>query len=154
MIQRRAIRIISALALTLVMATGVRAEGLLIIANPSVDAPAPLTDDQISAIYLLRTTAWPNGGHIVPVNREATSSLRAHFTQAVLRQDVNALAIYWDRMHFIGKEPPVVQESEKSMLAFVQQVPGAIGYISDTTPPDDVKVLRHVPDPHTPGAHR
>jgi ABC-type phosphate transport system substrate-binding protein len=121
------------------------AEELLIIANPSVDAPAPLTMSQIAAIYLLRTTAWPDGSRIIPVNREAASETRSKFTWSVLRQDNAALATYWNEMHFMGKLPPVVQESDQAMLAFVRKVPGSIGYISASTPAIGVKVLAHVP---------
>jgi ABC-type phosphate transport system substrate-binding protein len=129
----------------LLLASPVKAAGLLIIANPSVSVAVPLTRSQIAAIYLLRTTTWPDGSHIVPVNREATSRTRAQFTADVLRQDDADLATYWNEMHFMGKLPPVVQESEQAMLAFVQKVPGAIGYISDATAPAHVKVLAHVP---------
>jgi ABC-type phosphate transport system substrate-binding protein len=120
------------------------AEQLLIIANPSVGEIASLSLKEVAAIYLLRVTAWPNGAHIVPVNREITSDVRTGFTAAVLQQDVASLAAYWNEMHFQGKLPPVVQESEPAMLAFVQRVPGAIGYISATTPAVGVKVLGHV----------
>ena len=121
------------------------AEELLIIANPSVDSTVPLTLDQIAAIYLLRMIAWPNGSHIVPVNREANSDTRARFTATVLRQDDARLATYWNEMHFIGKQPPIVQESEQAMLAFIQNVPGSIGYIKASTRPINVKVLAIVP---------
>lgn len=138
------------LALAAAIAWGVlspllaHAQGLFIVANPSVDVSAPLTTDAIAAIYLLRITTWPDGTHIVPVNRETTSAARATFTADVLDEDNASLGAYWSEMHFKGKEPPVVQESEPAMLAFVRNVPGAIGYVSDATRPDGVKVLAHV----------
>lgn len=121
------------------------AAGLLVIANSGVQLPGAMPIDELSAIYLLRLTNWPDGSHIVPVNREASSALREKFNRIVLKQDAGALATYWNKMHFLGKDPPVVQESEQSMLAFVQNVPGAIGYISGSTPPQNVKVLMYVP---------
>lgn len=128
----------------LLLARPAAAEELLIIANPSV-LSGPLTAQQIAAIYLLRTTTWPDGSRIIPVNREATSETRASFTSGVLRQDNASLVTYWNEMHFMGKLPPVVQESEPAVLAFIQKVPGSIGYISASTAPIDVKVLAHVP---------
>lgn len=122
-----------------------KAEELLIIANPSVNVAGPLSLNQIAAIYLLRVTTWPDDSHIVPVNWEATSELRAKFTSGVLQQDNASLVAYWNEMHFMGKQPPVVQESERAMLAFIQKVPGSVGYISAGTPPIDVKVLARVP---------
>ncbi|HUJ96781.1 MAG TPA: hypothetical protein VLV85_00990 [Stellaceae bacterium] len=129
----------------LLFANSAKAAGLLIIANPSVVSPAPLTLSQIAAIYLLRVTAWPDGSHIVPVNRDATSETRAEFTADVLQADDASLAAYWNEMHYMGKLPPVVQESEQAMLAFIRNVPGSIGYISASTAPAGVKVLAHVP---------
>ena len=122
-----------------------RAQGLLVIANPSVDARAPLSLGTIAAIYLLRITTWPDGTHIVPVNREASSAARDKFTDDVLGEDSASLAAYWSEMHYKGKAPPVVQELGPSMLAFVRNVPGAIGYVRDGPPPSRVKVLAHVP---------
>lgn len=121
-----------------------RADELLIIANPSVSVATPMKLSRIAAIYLLRITNWPDGSHIVPVNREATSAIRATFTADVLRQDGGSLAAYWNEMHFKGKLPPVVQESEEAMLAFVRNVPGSVGYVRASTAPVNVKVLARV----------
>lgn len=121
-----------------------RADELLIIANSSVYTGRPVSLKLIAAIYLLRVTTWPDGTHIIPVNREATSPTRAKFTSRVLRQDDVDLAAYWNEMHYLGKLPPVVQESDEAMLAFVRNVPGAVGYISAATAPVNVKVLAHV----------
>ena len=129
----------------LLFAGPARAEGLLIIANPSVNVAPPLSLSQVAAIYLLRMTTWPDGSHVVPVNREATSQTRQTFTMTVLQQDNSSLAAYWNELHFMGKQPPVVQESEQAVLAFVQNVPGSIGYIGASVAPVGVKVLARVP---------
>lgn len=118
---------------------------LIVIANPSIGSSRALSLKDVAAIYLLRVTTWPDGSRIVPVNREVGSAERVDFTTTVLQQDFESLAAYWNEMHFQGKLPPVVQESEPAMLAFVQSVPGAIGYISENTPAIGVTVLAHVP---------
>ena len=129
----------------LLLATSAGAEELLIIANPSVNLVTPLTLNEIAAFYLLRATSWPDGRRIVPVNREPRSEVRTKFTVIVLQQDKASLVTYWNNMHFMGKLPPVVQESEQAMLAFIQKVPGSVGYISASTAPINVKVLARVP---------
>jgi ABC-type phosphate transport system substrate-binding protein len=134
-----------AVTAVLLLAGSARAEGLLIIANSSVNVAAPLSLSQVAAIYLLRMTIWSDGSHIVPVNREATSQIREKFTVSVLQQDNTSLAAYWNEMHFMGKQPPVVQESEQAVLAFIRNVPGSIGYISASVAPIDVKVLLRIP---------
>lgn len=121
-----------------------QADELLVIAHPGV-AVTGLTSEELAAIYLLKTTSWQGGGNIVPVNREAGSNARSIFSGAVLRQPPNALSAYWNQMHFKGKVPPLVQESDQAVLAFVQKVPGAIGYISATVSPQNVKILSKVP---------
>jgi ABC-type phosphate transport system substrate-binding protein len=129
----------------LLLSGSAAAEELLIIANPSVNVTAPPSLGEIAAIYLLRTTTWPDGSRIVPVNREAGSEARMKFTSWVLQEDNASLTIYWNEMHFMGKLPPVVQQSEQAMLAFIQSVPGSVGYISASTAPINVKVLARVP---------
>lgn len=120
------------------------ADELLVIANANV-AASSLSSDEVAAIYLLKTTSWQDGENIVPVNREAASSVRTTFSDAILRHPPSALNAYWNQMHFKGKVPPLVQESDQAVLAFVQKVPGAIGYIKATLAPLNVKILARVP---------
>ncbi len=48
-------------------------------------------------------------------------------------------------MHFMGKLPPTVQESQEAVIAFIRNVPGSIGYITGSIAPPEVKVLASVP---------
>jgi len=121
-----------------------QAEDLVVIANPNVPV-SNLSVEELANIYLLKMTNWSGGLNIVPVNREASSHVRSSFSDMVLRQPMNALNAYWNQMHFKGKVPPLIQESDQAVLAFVQKVPGAIGYISAGTAPQNVKVLARVP---------
>jgi ABC-type phosphate transport system substrate-binding protein len=137
------IRHILAIAL-LVWGGGVRADELIIIAHPDVPVTR-LSTSELSNIYLLKMTVWNGGSNIVPVNREAASQIRTQFSDNVMRQPPSALNAYWNQMHFKGKTPPLVQESDLAVLAFVQRVPGAIGYISASVQPQNVKILAKVP---------
>jgi ABC-type phosphate transport system substrate-binding protein len=132
-------------AAVLLISRPAAAEELLIIANPSANVTAPLSLGKIAAFYLLRTTTWPDGSRVIPVNREAGSDTRMNFTSSVLQEDNATLTTYWNQMHFMGKLPPVVQQSEQAMLAFIQKVPGSVGYINASTAPINVKVLARVP---------
>lgn len=146
-IQCNPLRVMSYLGVMFAMLFGAvsisHAEDLLVIAHPSVSA-ASLSQDELTAIYLLKTTTWQSGANIVPVNREAASSERNVFSEAILRQPANTLSAYWNQMHFKGKVPPLVQESDQAVLAFVQKVPGAIGYIRATVAPQNVKIVARV----------
>lgn len=116
------------------------AADFIVIANPDVPA-TKLTQDELTAIYLLRTSNWQNGIRIVPINREAGSNARTLFSMRVLKQPEAALDAHWNRMNFKGITPPLTQESDKAVLAFVQKVSGAIGYVSASTDLKSVKVL-------------
>jgi ABC-type phosphate transport system substrate-binding protein len=132
------------IAMALVWSAPAVADGLLVISHAGV-AESSLSVGELAAIYLLKVTSWPDGGSIVPVNREASSGVRGMFSDAVLRQSPAALHAYWNQMHFKGKVFPTVQESDQAVLAFVQKVPGAIGYISASVYPKNVKVLAKLP---------
>ncbi|EGY01925.1 hypothetical protein AZA_88314 [Nitrospirillum viridazoti Y2] len=123
-----------------------RGEDILVVANPSVTLGHPLSTGDVAAIYLLRLTLWPDGNAIIPVNREISSDVRARFTAGVLHQDNASLIVYWNEMHFKGKAPPVVQESEQALLTFIRRVPGSVGYVSGGGGvPEGVVVLARLP---------
>jgi ABC-type phosphate transport system substrate-binding protein len=127
--------------------TSANADGnrVIIVAHPTVVIDK-ISESDLSSIYLLRQTFWPDGSPIVALNREANSPTRDLFTMQVLKQTAVALASHWQQMHFKGKIPPLVQESDQAVLVFVQKVPGAIGYVSINTPVgDNVKVLAKLP---------
>jgi len=118
---------------------------VIIVAHPALAIDA-ISESDLSRIYLLRQTFWPDGLPIIALNREANSSTRDLFTSQVLKQTAVALASHWQQMHFKGKTPPLVQESDQAVLVFVQKVPGAIGYVSINTPVgDNVKILARLP---------
>jgi ABC-type phosphate transport system substrate-binding protein len=128
----------------LLAAAGARAEALLVIANPQVQAES-VSSDELGDIYLLRKVEWQPGLRIVPVNREAGSAERASFSEQVLGESPADLAEYWNRLRFEGKRPPLIQGSDQAVLGFVHNVPGAIGYVSARNPPQGVKVLLRLP---------
>lgn len=115
----------------------------VVIANPSVPATS-LANDELSDIYLLRKSVWDDGTKIVPVNREAGSNARSVFSTRILKQQPFSQSAYWDKMRYQGKMPPLVQESDQAVLAFVQMVPGAIGYVSASMELKNVKVLAEI----------
>lgn len=121
-----------------------QADGLLVVANPHTPASSVSAED-LAAIYLVKKTTWPGGLPVVPVNREASSSERAHFSESVLNRSPRELADYWNRLRFQGKQPPLVQTSDQAVVGFVRNVPGAIGYIAAGQTPAGVKVLAKLP---------
>lgn len=121
-----------------------QAEGLLIVAHPQVPVSS-ISAQELASIYLIQKTAWPGGLSVVPVNREAASNVREHFSDTVLEHTPRELADYWNRLRFQGKQPPLVQTSDQAVVGFVRSVPGAIGYIAAAQAPSGVKVLARLP---------
>jgi ABC-type phosphate transport system substrate-binding protein len=133
-------RAIILLALCLGLARLASADGLLVVANAKVPE-AQISFEELMNIYRIRKVNWSNDLAIVPVNREASSRERQQFTERVFNRSTMELADYWNRLRFQGKIPPVVQNSDQSVVGFVRNIPGAIGYINDTSEHAGVKVL-------------
>lgn len=136
------IRAAPVLAMLLLSLSGVaRAdEILLIIAHPDVPVTT-LSRPEINRIFLLKTRAWEDGSLIIPVNREAVSEERIRFSNDVVGRSLRSLSNYWNQMQYRGYMPPVIQESDASMIAFVRNVPGAIGYVYTDKIPPGIKIL-------------
>ena len=118
-------------------------EELMIIANLNVPIDQ-LSETDVNRIFLLKRTAWENGNPIIPVNREASSEIRVQFSKDILGASLRSLSKYWNQMQFKGHMPPVVQESNAAMVAFVTNVPGSIGYIKGSKVPPNVKILAKI----------
>ena len=98
----------------------------------------------LSRIYLKKTASWPDGSEAFPVDMAPDTELRKEFSKAVHGRDAAAIKSYWQRQIFSGKgTPPMEFSSEEDLLFFVSEMPGAIGYVSDSTPlTSGVKELR------------
>ena len=97
-----------------------------------------------SRIYLKKTASWPDGSEAFPVDMAPDTELRKGFSKAVHGRDADAIKSYWQRQIFSGKgTPPMEFSSEEDLLFFVSVTPGAVGYVSDSTPlTSGVKELR------------
>ena len=98
----------------------------------------------LSRIYLKKTASWPDGSEAFPVDMAPDTELRKEFSKAVHGRDAAAIKSYWQRQIFSGKgTPPIEFSSEEDLLFFISEMPGAIGYVSDSTPlTSGVKELR------------
>jgi len=107
---------------------------ITIIANDSVPVPPQtLSNQQLKEIYLLKKRRWQDNSQIVVVNRKSGDSQRVLFEKR-LGISSKKYALYLARMHYKGASLPIIQQSEKAMLEFVENVPGAIGYVKAIIP--------------------
>lgn len=105
------------------------AEGLLVIAHPSV----PKTDlVTLQRIYTGKVIEI-NSVSIVPFNAATGSPERNRFLRDFLQQDEEKYTGYWTVRRYIGKgTPPRELGSAAEMIGTVQSTPGAIGYIYES----------------------
>ena len=98
----------------------------------------------LSRIFLKQTASWPDGSETMPVEIAPDTELRKEFSEAVHGRTAAAIKSYWQRQIFSGKgTPPIEFSSEEDLLFFVSEIPGAVGYVSDSTPlTSGVKELR------------
>jgi hypothetical protein len=92
--------------------------------------------------FLKKTTTWPGGEALRPVDLVAHSPVRRKFSDEVLRRPVEAVRNYWQQRIFAGREvPPPEFDSDDVVVRFVLRNPGAVGYVSDEAALNGIKVL-------------
>lgn len=69
------------------------------------------------------------GEKVLPINYDFHHPLRKCFEKKILRKSRRSLERYWLKAHYNGKRPPKVVGSSATLLEYLQNVPGAIGYV-------------------------
>ena len=81
--------------------------------------------------FLRKTTRWPDGQPLRPVDQPADSPTRRRFSEDALRRPVSGVKEYWLQAIFSGRGvPPPEVDSDDQVVKFVLQTAGAIGYVS------------------------
>lgn len=118
---------------TLLFAGTVRAQGApgyRVIVNAK-NGVGQMSRDELSRLFLKKTTSWSNGQTVAIVDRAEASEVRQKFTEDVHQRQVRAVKRYWQQMIFGGRAvPPPEKGSDDEVLAFVRANPNAIGYVS------------------------
>jgi hypothetical protein len=106
--------------------------------NPQASAAR----DFVADAFLRKTTDWPDGHGIRPVDLQASSATRSRFSESVLKRSVAAVKHYWQQIIFSGRGvPPPELESDAAVIAYVLHNRGSIGYVSGTGDIGKAKVL-------------
>lgn len=92
--------------------------------------------------FLKKTTRWPDGETIAPVDHRPDSAVRKAFSQGVLKRSVAAVRSYWTQRIFSGRDiPPPELDSDAKVIQYVATHPGAVGYIAPSTDAKGVKLV-------------
>jgi hypothetical protein len=129
----------------------------LIAVSPALaaDAPSPfrvvahrdvpgasVSREFLANVFLKNISRWPDNQAIRPVDLRMDTAARKAFSEAVLRRSLSAVKAYWQQRIFSGRGvPPPALDSDQAIIDYVASHPGAVGYISGTTPVATVKVM-------------
>lgn len=112
-----------------------------VIVHPSNDARA-FTRRELSDLFLKKTTRWPDGTAVHPVEPPEKSMTRLHFLSGVMGKTAFALKVFWKRrVADLRDVPPEERASDAEVVAYVRETPGAVGYVAPETDVAGVKVL-------------
>ncbi len=88
----------------------------------------------VAEAFLKKSTRWPSGDVIKPVDLPPNSRTRERFSQDVLRRSVSAVRSYWQQIIFSGRDvPPPELANDDVVVKYVETHPGAIGYVFGST---------------------
>ncbi len=101
-----------------------------------------LTRAEISDFLLKKTSRWPDGEPVKPVDQPGSASVREAVSMAIHGRTVDRIKNYWQRKIFSGRDvPPPEVADDVAVIAFVQSNVGAIGYIGESVDANGVKTL-------------
>jgi ABC-type phosphate transport system substrate-binding protein len=112
-----------------------------VIVNPV--NPATVVDQRFLAdAFLKKTTRWPDGSLIRPVDLSGSSPTRQRFCEDVLGRSVAAVKSYWQQAIFAGRDlPPPELDADEDVVRYVIKYGGAVGYVSGTANVEHVKLV-------------
>ncbi|PTT87535.1 hypothetical protein DBR42_11450 [Pelomonas sp. HMWF004] len=112
-----------------------------VIVNPK-NASATMTAEQVSGIFLGKTTTLPGGSTAAPVDQAESAAIRDQFYTKVTGKQAAQVKAAWSRLVFSGKgTPPKELASSADVKKFVAANPDAIGYIEKSAVDGSVKAV-------------
>lgn len=135
------------LLLSLAAALGVRdaaagdAPSFVVIIHPQ-NPYTTLDRSFLADAFLKKTTRWPNGDVIKPVDLPGDSPTRENFSNDVIKRSVSAVKSYWQQVIFSGRDvPPPELGAEDDVVKYVLAHPTAVGYVSRSARLGDARAV-------------
>ncbi len=127
--------------LLIVWTVAAQAGQFKVIVNSSVKTDA-LTRQQLSELFLKKTTKWGDGTVVAAVDQPDSSNVREAFSKEIHGKPASAVASFWNRQIFSGRDlPPLEKKTDAEVVAYVRSTAGAIGYVSESVATDGVRVV-------------
>ncbi|MGO9088573.1 MAG: hypothetical protein ACLQBK_25490 [Candidatus Sulfotelmatobacter sp.] len=134
---------VCAIAIFLILASAsvwAQAKSYKVIVNPS-NPVSSMSREEVSRIFLKKTTKFPDGRGASPVDLPANSPTRESFSKDVHGKSTSAVDAYWQQLIFSGRDIPPPQKSESGVLEFVRSNENGIGYVSASADTAGAKVI-------------
>jgi hypothetical protein len=113
----------------------------LVIVHPS-NPTTSVERKFLAEAFLKKTTRWPHGDVIRPVDLGPDSAVRQRFVRDVMDRSVAAVRSYWQQIIFSGRDvPPPELDSDADVVKFVAKYAGAVGYVSGVANVAGTKVV-------------
>ena len=117
------------------------APSFLVVVNEA-NPISSLSHDELSDLFLKKSSRWADGHLVLPVDQEESSQIRERFNHEVHRKSATAVRAFWQQRIFSGRDvPPPEKSGDSKVIAFVRDNPAAIGYVSAAASTGGVKVL-------------
>lgn len=113
----------------------------------SADNPvARLAAHEVANIYLGRTSRFPGGRLVVPVDLKKNNAARKTFYKNLIQQNPAQVQAQWSRLVFTGRGKPPRQASDgMELVEIVARNPNAIGYVDPGFVNDAVRIVHVEP---------
>jgi ABC-type phosphate transport system substrate-binding protein len=139
--KRMIILLVPMLLLSFLGMPSAKTQGFKVIVNTNSDISS-LSKREVSRLFLKKDKSWDNDLAVTPVDLPGAADARVAFSRAIHGKTVSAVRAYWQQKVFSGRDvPPLERDSDASVVAFVRNNPGAIGYVSDDADVHGVKVI-------------
>lgn len=140
---RRLVSLLFVVVLALCVAGVSRATAPAFVVIVNTDNPASSVARKfLGEAFLKKSTRWPHGEVIRPVDQAPDAGVRRRFSDEVLKRSVAAVRSYWQQMIFAGRDvPPPELGSDEHVIEYVQKHTGAVGYVNATAKLGRVKVV-------------
>jgi len=116
------------------------AQDVVLVANKGVKI-SEITNADLRAIFLGTKTRFSDGSHAVPVTLKG-GPVHEVFLRNYVGEDPEEFRSQWRKVVFTGEGAmPKAFDSESSLIEYVADTPGAVGYVSRISSQGGVRIL-------------
>ena len=137
------LKIISILCMTIILGAASFVNGQTVMIVNTNNSVSDISRAEAANFFTGNATQWGNGLKAVPVDQKKSTGPGQAFLAKIVKMGESDYKNMWVEKMLSGEaEPPMTKGSDAEVIEFVKSNTGAIGYISESTSPDGVKILK------------